>query len=195
MRKSLRRSLPTAAALATTAALGIGAFTSTAHASPQPAASTAQHQYCATVLAPLQGNQTTSSVLSEKCSTQHAAGSNLPAGFTAAKGIQKIWTGYQYPNYKGQGKRGVWSYFGYKACDRRGYAFNSRQDGWGISSWQAHAGCWHTTIYYKIGYYRDHRNPHFTYRQGVWEAAHIGKASDGRTNLDNHVWSVWTRSR
>lgn len=37
MRKSFRRSLPAAAALATTAALGIGAFTTAASASPRPA--------------------------------------------------------------------------------------------------------------------------------------------------------------
>lgn len=131
------------------------------------------------MLAPLHGNQTTSSVISQKCSARPAAGTNLPAGFAAPNGVQKIWTGYQYSNYKGK----VWSYFGNQPCDNGGYHFNSRQDGWGISSWQAHAGCWRTTIYYNIGY----QGKSYTYPQGVWEAGRIGNG------FDNHVWSVWTR--
>lgn len=181
MRTSIRRSLPTAAALATTAALSLGAFTSTANAHTQPAASTAQHQYCATVLAPLQANQTYSRVLSEKCSPQHAAGSNLPAGFTAPKDRTPIWTGYSGRYYTGY----QWTWFGKaRPCDNRGYLYNNARK-LPIRSWRAQHGCWHTTIY--TGFNRSGKA--FPYHQGVWEAGQIGKP------WNNHVWSIWTRRR
>lgn len=179
MRISLRRSLLLPAAIAMSAALGISAFTSTANASSKPAGNQAKHEYCATLLATLQPHQTTSRVISQKCSDQHVPGTDRPVGFVVPVGGMRIWTGYQYTNYKGL----HWSYWAKQPCDNKGYKFTSRQDGWGISSWQAHAGCWHTTIYYDIG----QQGRSYSYRQGVWEAGQIG------SGFDNHVWSVWTR--
>lgn len=174
MRTSRPRSLPLATVIAVTSALGLGAFTGTASASSQAAAATlAQPENCAIVLAPLQARQTTSRVISQNCSSQSPA-SAAPAGW------QKIWTGYQYANYKGA----VVNFYAKSPCGNRGYAFNSRVSGWGISSWQAHASCWRTTVFYHAG---ANSRPYFTYKQGEWKAARIGKP------FNDHVWSVWTR--
>lgn len=108
-----------------------------------------------------------------------AATASTPA-VTSSQGSTAIWTGYEYPDYKGRS----WTFYADARCDANGFAFDTSRIGWGIRSWKAHAGCWRTTVYYDS---RPSGNLSYAYSQGWYEASQIG------SGLDDHVWSVWTR--
>lgn len=160
-----------------------------------PTHSQATYVHCTVAVAKLQPHQSESRVISKKCTPEPSQASksgsiqpsvSLYCANTGGNGTP-LWTGYQYTNYTGNsitfcGTSGP--------CDASGYHLNDTRPpdyglSWGISSWQAHSSCWHTTIYY----YYNHTGPYWEYQKGVWEAGQIGNATDG-TYLGNHVWSV-----
>ena len=183
MHMSLAQSLRWAAAIATSAAFGIGVFASTASASSKLAAGQARHEYCAVKVAPVRPHQQASRVISRTCSDRRAKGSALPLGFSAA-GSYPIITLYQYTNFTGS----FITFNGSHTCNGGAYALDDTQPAyngagsWGASSWQAHSSCYATTVYYgtHLG------TPKYQYAQGTWEAGQIGSP------WDNHVWSIWT---
>lgn len=188
MRIFLQRSLPMAAAIIMSAGLGIGVSVSSANASPKVAHSQTSYVRCAVTVAKPKPHQSESRVLSKKCvreSSQASKSGTIEPSVNLSSA--PLWTGYQYTNYTGSS---ITFYGAGGPCDASGYHLNDTRPpdyglNWGISSWQAHSSCWHTTIFYSY----NHTGPYWEYRQGVWEAGQIGNATDG-TYLGNHVWSV-----
>jgi hypothetical protein len=190
MHMSLRQPWRLAGAMVASAALGLGAFASTASAAAAPAHAPAKHEYCAVLLAPQRSAHSVERVVKRACSTQHAAGSLRPLNFSAAAARYPIITGYQYTNFDPSG--GAVTFYepstcpprsttGWRLPDTRPSSLLPGQN-WGISSWQAFSGCWATTLYYGL----DFGPPRYQYAQGDWEAGQIGSP------WDNHVWSIWT---
>lgn len=188
MRILLRRSLSIAAAIVISAGLGIGVFANSANASPTVIHTQATYVHCAVTVAKLQPHQSESRVLSEKCvpaSSQTSKNGTIEPPVSISASVP-LWTGYQYTNYTGSSI----TFYGGAPCDASGYHLDDTRPvdyglSWGISSWQAHSSCWHTTVYY----YYNHTGPYYEYQKGVWEAGQIGNATDG-TYMGNHVWSV-----
>lgn len=181
MRMSLGTSMRLAAAVATSAVLGVGLFAGAASASSQPGRAGLKNESCVIRLAPNGTSHSADHIIGRTCAA-------TPGALRPDSGIEPgyiIFTIYQYTNYQGQ-------HLAFTAPDPCSASHSwpvpdSRPAdygmSWSASSWKASNSCWNTTLYYD----ENDSGSSYTYAQGVWEAGQIG------SGFDNHVWSTLER--